>query len=125
MRTSHAAGNGHLRAPREARVRAARRAARERLEEVLRRAEDRACLESARCDAPARPSLARARRRACETFPQGTSATCRAVAAACLRAEALPFGGGGSFTPAFLAFENPMAIACLGLRTPCLPLLTW
>jgi hypothetical protein len=36
-------------------------------------------------------------------------------------AEALPFGGAGSFTPAFRAFDNPMAIACFGLRTPCFP----
>jgi hypothetical protein len=124
MRTSHAA-NGHLRSRRETRVRAARRAARERLEEVLRRAEDRACLESARCDAPARPSLARARRRACERFLEGRARPVERGLPAWLRAEALPFGGGGSFTPAFLAFESPMAIACLGLRTPCLPLLTW
>jgi hypothetical protein len=36
-------------------------------------------------------------------------------------ADAVPFGGAGNFTPAFLAFDNPIAIACLELRTPCFP----
>ncbi len=30
-------------------------------------------------------------------------------------------GGGGSFTPARLALESPMAIACLAERAPCFP----
>lgn len=33
--------------------------------------------------------------------------------------EATPFFGGASFTPALLAFESPMAIACLGEHAPC------
>ena len=31
------------------------------------------------------------------------------------------FGFGGSFTPAFRAFDNPIAIACCTDRAPCLP----
>lgn len=42
---------------------------------------------------------------------------------ACLRvlAEARPFFGGRSFTPARLAFESPIAIACFVERAPCFP----
>jgi hypothetical protein len=39
-------------------------------------------------------------------------------------ADAVPFGGGGNFTPAFLALDNPMAIACFEFFTPCFPSLT-
>jgi hypothetical protein len=35
--------------------------------------------------------------------------------------EALPFFGGGSFTPARRAFESPMAIACFADLAPCFP----
>jgi hypothetical protein len=40
-------------------------------------------------------------------------------------AKAAPAGAAGTFTPAFLAFESPMAITCFGLRTPCFPSRTW
>jgi hypothetical protein len=35
--------------------------------------------------------------------------------------DALLLAGGGSFTPARRAFDNPIAMACFVLRTPCLP----
>src|SRR6266496_3460309 len=43
--------------------------------------------------------------------------------AACFRvlAEACPGFGGDSLTPARLALESPMAMACLVERAPCLP----
>jgi hypothetical protein len=46
----------------------------------------------------------------------------RAARLACLRARGLTSAplGAGSFTPARLAFERPMAIACLVERAPCL-----
>jgi hypothetical protein len=40
-------------------------------------------------------------------------------------ADALPFFGAGSFTPARLAFDSPIAIVCLVERAPCLPSRTW
>jgi hypothetical protein len=36
-------------------------------------------------------------------------------------AGVLRLGAGGSFTPARRAFDNPIAIACLVERAPCLP----
>ena len=107
----------------DVRVRAALRAACERLEAVRRRDAVRACRERARCDAPDRPSRLRAPLVARERLADGLRLDL------CVRlpffAEALPFGGAGNFTPAFLAFDNPIAIACLGLRTPCFPSRTW
>ena len=43
--------------------------------------------------------------------------------AACfrVRAEAVPFFGGASFTPARRAFERPIAISCFVERAPCFP----
>jgi hypothetical protein len=79
----------------------------------------RACLERAFLDAPERPSLFNAFNVACERLREGF---CRLeLCLALLLLEALPAGGGGSFTPAFRAFESPIAMACLGERTPCLP----
>ncbi len=40
-------------------------------------------------------------------------------------ADAFPFFGGWSFTPARRAFERPIAIACRGDRAPCFPSRTW
>ncbi len=42
---------------------------------------------------------------------------------ACRRifAETVPFLGGGNFTPARLALERPMAMACLMFRAPWIP----
>ena len=80
----------------------------------------RACFERAFRDAPERPSLFKAFNVACERLREGF---CRLelCLALLLVVEALPAGGGGSFTPAFRAFESPIAMACLGERTPCLP----
>jgi hypothetical protein len=38
-----------------------------------------------------------------------------------VRGDAVPFLGGGSFTPARRASDNPIAIACWGDRAPCFP----
>ena len=38
-----------------------------------------------------------------------------------VRAEAFPFAGAGSFTPARRAFDKPMAMACFVDRAPCFP----
>src|SRR4029079_3222134 len=38
-----------------------------------------------------------------------------------VRSEVRPFLGGGNGTPARLAFDSPMAMACLVERAPCLP----
>jgi hypothetical protein len=40
-------------------------------------------------------------------------------------AEAFPFFGAFNFTPARLAFDKPMAMACLVDRAPCFPSRTW
>jgi hypothetical protein len=45
----------------------------------------------------------------------------RAEGRVLLRETFFPLGGGPSFTPARLAFDSPMAIACCGDLTPCLP----
>jgi hypothetical protein len=87
----------------------------------------RACRDNARPDAAALPSLRNARRTAVERFletlrfvPRAPFAASRA---ACFRvvADAVPFFGGGSFTPARRAFDNPIAIACFVDRAPCFP----
>src|SRR6266849_2762079 len=52
----------------------------------------------------------------------------RATSRAALRlvaAEAFPRPGAPSLTPARLAFDRPIAIACLGDRAPCLPSRMW
>jgi hypothetical protein len=40
-------------------------------------------------------------------------------------ADALPGRGGGKLTPARLAFDSPMAMACLVERAPWIPALMW
>src|SRR5579872_4169 len=105
---------------REARVRAALRAACERLEAVRCRDAVRACRERARCDAPDRPSRLSAPLVARERLLERLLRLELCFASAFF-ADAVPFGGGANFTPAFLALDNPIAIACLGLRTPCFP----
>ena len=82
----------------------------------------RACFERAFRDAPERPSLFNAFNVAWERLREGFCRLelCLPVLLFLLE-EALPVGGGGSFTPAFRAFERPIAMACLGDRTPCLP----
>jgi hypothetical protein len=104
---------------RDARVRAALRAACDRLEAVRRRDAVREWRERARCDAPDRLSRFSALLVARERLAEGRlRALCVLFA---FFAAAVPFGGAGNFTPAFLAFDNPIAMACFGLRTPCLP----
>jgi hypothetical protein len=85
----------------------------------------RAWRDNAERDAALRPSRFRARLRAVDRvgeafLPDLPRARSRA---ACLRvrAEAWPFRGGLSFTPARRAFDNPMAIACFVDLAPCLP----
>src|SRR5579871_1620125 len=74
----------------------------------------RDCLDSAVCDAAAEPSRFRALVVARERFAFGFPL---------LAAVFVPFipGGGGIFTPARLAFDNPIAIACFADRAPCFP----
>lgn len=94
-------------------VRTAFCAARRRFALPRRCALLRAWRDSAKCDAAAVPSRSRAARVARDRAEFGF----RAVA---LTAFFLP-GGAGSFTPARLALDNPMAIACLAERAPCFP----
>src|SRR3954454_9735330 len=105
---------------RDARVRAAFRAACDRLEAVRRRDAVRLWRERARCNAPDRLSRFSALLVARERLAEGRLRRALCVLFAFL-ADAMPFGGAGNFTPAFLAFDNPIAMACFGLRTPCLP----
>src|SRR6185295_11047650 len=74
----------------------------------------RAWRDNARCDAALRPSRFRAFKEARDRFgdalrPDFALARSR-FACARVRAEAVPFFGGLSFTPARLAFERPMAM---------------
>lgn len=118
-------GSTHLRErERELRVRAPLRAALERLELLRRRDAVRACRDSARCDAPERPSRFKVRVVARDRFADGRFRFEDRCLRLCFRAEAVPVGGGGNFTPAFLAFERPIAIACFAFFTPCFPSLT-
>ena len=109
----------------ELRVRAALRAACERLERVLRRAADLAWLDSARREAPDRPSPLSTSRLARDRLADGRLLREERWLLLSFWADAVPSGGGGSFTPAFRAFDSPIAIACLGFLTPCFPSLTW
>ena len=72
----------------------------------------RACLDSALCDAALVPS----RFRACKLARDRAGFALRAVTFGAF----FP-GGGGSLTPARLAFDSPMAITCLADRAPCSP----
>jgi len=102
-------------------VRAALRAASERLVLLRFLAAVVACLESAAAEAPALPSFFNAREIALDRLTEGLL-----VARELVFLDApLAFAGGGIFIPAFRAFDNPMAIACLAFRTPCFPSLTW
>jgi hypothetical protein len=76
----------------------------------------RAWRESDDLDAADRPSRLRAPRTARDRLAEGLRL---------LGLVVFPLGLGGSFTPALLAFDRPMAIACLVLRAPCLPSRTW
>jgi hypothetical protein len=111
-----------------ARVRAAFFAAAERCAGVRFRAALRACFESASFDAADRPSRFSAFSVASERFRDGLALgvlcpflrSCFAFRR--VSSGTLPFSGTGNFTPARLAFERPMAIACLADRAPCSPL---
>ncbi|HEX3854777.1 MAG TPA: hypothetical protein VHW01_27640, partial [Polyangiaceae bacterium] len=105
---------------------AADRSAGERL-----RAADFVCLARASFETDAVPSRLSAFSVACERF-RDTGAVFPFFAFATSRAaffrvasETLPFFGGARFTPARLAFESPIAIACLAERAPCFPSRTW
>ena len=95
-----------------ARVRAAFRAALRRSALPRCRALLRAWRESARCEAAAVPSPSSAWRAACDRAGFGLRVLAFAVFSP---------GGGGSFPPARLALDKPMAITCLAERAPCLP----
>lgn len=84
------------------------------------RAADLAWRDKAWCDAPERPSRFKARVVACERFREVWLVRLR-PARFCFFADAEPRGGGGTLMPALRAFESPMAMACLGFRTPCFP----
>jgi hypothetical protein len=92
-----------------------------------RRAEDFACLASARGDAALRPSrlslLSIARERRTDTFffrPLFAFLVSRAATLRVL-SDTVPFLGVPSFTPARRAFDSPMAIACWVELAPCFP----
>ena len=110
------------------RVRAAFFAAADLCAGLRFRAAVRACLESASVDAAARLSRLSAFSVACERFRDGLAfAPFSAFLRSCfaftrVSSGTLPFSGTGNFTPARLAFERPMAIACLVERAPCSPL---
>jgi hypothetical protein len=93
---------------------------------VRLRAALRACVESAFFDAEERGSFFRASRTALERLAE-VFLVPRAPARSALRAlfrlpaDARPFLGGGTRTPARRAFESPIAIACSGDSAPCLP----
>jgi hypothetical protein len=104
---------GKSQVARFARVRAAFTAALRRFALPRRLAVLRAWRESARCDAAAVPSPSSARCAARDRVGFGL----RPVACGAFFSP----GGGGSFTPARLALDSPMAITCLAERAPCLP----
>jgi len=84
-----------------------------------------ACLESAERDADERGSCFNARRTARDRLADGRlRRRPLAMSRAALRrvcTDAFPALGVFSFTPARRAFDNPIAIACLAERAPCLP----
>jgi hypothetical protein len=108
------------------RVRAAFLAAREREAALRFFAAARACRDKARCEAAERGCRFNARFTARERLAEGFAFRPRPFLRsrfACfrVRADALPFFGGGSFTPARRAFDRPIAIACFVDAAPCFP----
>ena len=96
------------------------RAACDRLEAVRRRDAVRAWRERARCDAPDRPSRLRDPMVARERLADGLRLDLWVRFP--FFADALPFGGAGNFTPAFLAFDSPIAMLALDcVPHACLP----
>jgi len=112
-----------------ARVRAAFRAAAERLRWPLLRADVRACCESDDGDAAALPSWLSARRVARER--EADTAFFERPALKALWAlfrvdsEVFPFFGALRLTPARRALDRPIAIACSVDRAPCFPSRIW
>ena len=110
--------------PRAPFVRAARRAAARRFAGERRRAADEACLDSALREAALRPSRFNALRTARDRRLDGRDFRREERLAFSALFRVLGFAlrpGGGKCTPARRAFDNPMAIACLDERAPCLP----
>ena len=110
---------------RSLRVRAAFFAAAERDVADRRAAARFACSESALFDADLRLSRFNApfvaRERLGEAFLRRPARPLVRSRLACRFVRALPRLGGGNLTPALLALESPMAIACCGDRAPCSP----
>jgi hypothetical protein len=86
-----------------------------------------ACFDNCAVDPAERPSRFKARRVARERVadavrlpPRRPSVNARSAARR-VRADVVPFVGGGSSTPARRALESPMAMACFVERAPCLP----
>jgi hypothetical protein len=107
---------------------AARRAAALRLEAERLRAAVFACRDRAARDAALWPSRCNARRVARARRGDAAVRLPAALLAAAALRLVVPFalrGGGGNFTPARRAFDNPMAMACFVERAPCLPSRTW
>jgi hypothetical protein len=107
---------GHIRPSCCARVRTAFWAAERRFSLPRRSALPRVWRDSAACDAAAVPSRFSDSSAARDLVGSGF----RPVALG-LRLVAFFPGGGGSFTPALLALDRPMAITCLAERAPCMP----
>ena len=108
-------------------VRAAFFAAADRSVFVLFAAADRACFESASDEAAFRPSRCKAVLVARDRFAAGLLSAAffpflrSRFAASRVFSEVCPFLGGGSSTPARLALDKPIAIACLlNARRACL-----
>jgi hypothetical protein len=105
-------------------VRAARRADALLAEEERRLAAVFACRDSAFREAALRPSRFNAETIARDRFREVLRDRPAARRADCALRFVVDFalaGGGGRATPARLAFDKPMAMACLVERAPCLP----
>ncbi|PYL59480.1 MAG: hypothetical protein DMF24_13010 [Verrucomicrobia bacterium] len=106
-------------------MRAAFFAAAERDREERRAAARFACRDNAFFDADLRLSCLRAplvaRDRIREGFLRPPFRPFARSRFACRFVRSRPRFGGGSPIPARRAFDRPMAIACSGERTPCLP----
>src|SRR6266481_736587 len=83
---------------------------------------DRAAVEAELCFSRfSAESTAEARLPEIRFLPELSPLRSSCVALFLVWAEAFPLAGGGSFTPALLALESPMAIACCGDLAPCFP----
>lgn len=84
-----------------------------------------ACRDNAVRDAAAAPSFLSAPSTARERLAEGLLPDLPLARSrfACSRtfSGCLPFSGGGSFTPARLALDSPMAMICFADRAPCSP----